>query len=167
MTTKLGSAVTAKVINRLNAPATGINAGVAALSSPGSALTTPMLAGQVRAQNVAADLAERSSTVQYPAVNVYCEKVANKLSEKFRSFSGTVQMAVEVRHSQDALTGLQDTLELYTDSITQMLDGSRGDWDDGMFYAGGYEVALGPVKQGGRNFTQAAKITFQIGVSRS
>jgi hypothetical protein len=36
-----------------------------------------------------------------------------------------------------------------------------------MYYSGGYEVTLGAVKHGGRNFIQAAKITFEIGVSRS
>jgi hypothetical protein len=76
-------------------------------------------------------------------------------------------MAIDLCHSQDKLNGLQEALELYADSITQMLDAARGDWGDGMFYAGGYEVALGAVKRGGKNFTQAAKVTFQIGVSRS
>jgi hypothetical protein len=36
-----------------------------------------------------------------------------------------------------------------------------------MFYSGGYEVVFGPVKRGGRNFLQAAKITFEIGVSKN
>ncbi len=89
----------------------------------------------MRAQNVAADLAERSTAVKYPAVNVYCEKIVNNLTEKFRTFSGHVQMAIEVRHSQDRLDGLQDALELYTDAVMQVLDASRGDWGDGMFYA--------------------------------
>lgn len=34
-----------------------------------------------------------------------------------------------------------------------------------MFYAGGYKVEFGPVKRGGRNFIQAAKITFELDVS--
>jgi hypothetical protein len=36
-----------------------------------------------------------------------------------------------------------------------------------MFYGGAYDVSFGAVKQGGRNFIQAAKITFEIGVSKS
>jgi hypothetical protein len=36
-----------------------------------------------------------------------------------------------------------------------------------MFYAGGYEASFGPVKQGGKNFIQVAKVTFEIGVSVS
>ena len=49
----------------------------------------------------------------------------------------------------------------------QLLNGSRGDWGDGMYYTGEYEVAFGPVKQGGKNFMQVAKVTFEIGVSRN
>ena len=76
-------------------------------------------------------------------------------------------MAIEVRHSQDRLEGLQDALELYVDAATHVLDASRGDWGDGMFYGGGYQVTFGAVKQGGRNFIQVAKVTFEIGVSRN
>jgi len=166
MAAKLGSAVTAKVIQQITGTS-GMNSNMAALTAPGSSLAAPVEAAQVQAQNVAADLAERSTMMKYPSVNVYCEKIVNDLPEKFRSFSGNVQMAIELRHSQDQLAGLQDSLELYTDSVTQTLDAARGDWGNGMFYAGGYEVALSAVKHGGRNFVQAAKITFQVGVSRN
>ena len=166
MISKISSAAASKVIQRLTGPS-GANAGLAALTAPDSLLAAPIEAAQVRAQNVAADLAERKNTIRYPAVQVYCEKIVNDMGEKFRSFSGKVQMTIELRHSQDRLNGLQDALELYVDSMTQMLDQARGDWGDGMFYAGGYEVALGAIKQGGKNFMQAAKITFQIGVSRN
>lgn len=166
MTARIGSAAATKVIERINAP-TGMNAGLAALTAGEGSVAGPVAAAQVRAQNVAADLAEHSAAVRYPLVHVYCEKIVNDLSEKFRSFSGRAQMAIELRHSQDNLNGLQCAVELYADSITQTLDAARGDWGDGMYYTGGYEVALGAVKQGGRKFIQSAKITFQIGVSRS
>jgi hypothetical protein len=166
MTRTIGSAVTVKVIQRITGPS-GVNSGLAALTQGETAPANPLDTGQVRSQNVAADVAERSTTVQYPAVNVYCEKIVNSLQEKFRTFSGSVQMAMELRHSQDRLDGLQDALELYTDALTQVLNGGRGDWGDGMFYGGAYEVSFGPVKKGGKNFIQVAKVTFEIGVSRS
>jgi hypothetical protein len=166
MTGTIGSATTVKVIQRITGPR-GVNSGLAALTQGGTASASPLSAAQVRSQNVAADVAERSTTVQYPAVNVYCEKIVNSLQEKFRIFSGSVQMAMELRHSQDRLDGLQDALELYTDALTQVLNGGRGDWGDGMFYGGAYEVSFGPVKKGGKNYIQVAKVTFEIGVSRS
>lgn len=166
MISKISSAAANKVIERMRAPA-GINAGLAALTGADAMLAAPVEAGQIRAQNAAADMAERGGSMRYPTIHVFCQKIVNDLSEKFRSFSGKVQMVIELRHSQDKLTGLQDALELYADSITRMLDGARGDWGDGMFYGGGYEVAVSPAKQGGKNVMQAAKITFQIGVSRN
>ena len=153
--TQIGSQARGKLINRLSTPS-----GLANLVVGGGG--TP----QVLAQNVAADLLDKTTAVQYPAVSVYCEKITNDLREKFRSFSGTVQLAIEVRHSQDRLDGIENALEQYADAVTQTLTASRGDWGDGMFFAGAYQVSFGAVKKGGRNFTQAAKVTFEVGVSR-
>jgi hypothetical protein len=165
MSATLGSLATGKVIQRITGP-TGVNSGLAALVDSDDA-PGPLAAAQVRSQNVAADVAERSTLVQYPTLNVYCEKIVNSLVEKFRTFSGTAQMVIEVRHSQDQLDGLQDTLSVYADAVLQTLNAGRGDWGDGMFYGGAYEVSFGPVKKGGKNFIQVAKVTFDLGVSRS
>ena len=166
MTSKLGSAATAKVVQRITGPS-GVNAGVGALTQGDVVPAGLVAAAQVRTQNAAAALAEHAVGVKYPAMNVYCEKVVNNLKQKFQTFSGQVQMAIEVQYSQDRLDGIQDLLEVYVDATMQMLDGNRGDWGDGMYYGGGYEVAFGPVKQGGKNFIQVAKVTFQIAVNRS
>ena len=166
MTVKIGSAVAAKVMGWITGPA-GVNSSLAALTMADQALAGPLSGAQVHLRNVPAELAERGSTFKYPAVNVYCEQIVNQLTEKFRMFSGTVQMAIEVRHSQDRLEGLQESLDLYADAMTAVLNANRGDWGDGAFYSGGYRVAFGAVKQGGKNFIQAAKITFEIGVSKS
>lgn len=166
MTITIGSAITAKVIGLLTGDK-GINSRVAEFLRGGQPPLAPVSVAQVRAQNVAPDIAERSNTVQYPAVNVYCEKVVNNLVEKFRAFSGSTQIAVELRHSLDRLDGLQDALEMYADAVMQVLNANRGDWGDGMFYAGEYQATFGAVKHGGKNFMQVVKITFEIGVSRS
>ena len=166
MTNKIGSAVTGKVLQRITGP-TGVNAGLGALTQADREFAGLLDNSQVRAQNVAAEMAERALGMKYLVVNVYCEKIVNELWEKFRTFLGKVQMAIELRQSQDRLEGIQARLELYVDATMQMLNGSRGDWGDGMYYGGGYEVAFGPVKQGGKNFMQVAKVTFEIGVSRN
>lgn len=160
----LGSTATTTVIGMISGP-TGINANLGSLSAPDSSIATPINLGQIYGQNVSPDLAERAKATNYPSVYVYCEKIANTQTEKFRSFSGNMQMAIEVRHSQDRVDGIQNALELYVDSVTQVLNSGRGDWGNGLYYAGGYSVAVGAVKHGGRNFIQIAKITFQIEVS--
>ena len=152
---------TAKTIQRLTGDA-GVNANLAALTGVGGA--TPVAAAQIVAQNVAADLAERSMPVQYPVISVYCEKIVNNLAEKFQTFSGSVQMAVEIRYSQDGLDGLEAAVEQYAGTVMQTLDQNRGDWSDGFYYAGGYQAAFGAVKHGGKNFLQAAKVSFELAV---
>src|SRR3954471_16831633 len=114
MTAGIGSAATRKVMERLAGP-TGGGLTVGALTEAGS--EGPPL----RAQNAAAELVERSATVKYPLVSVYCEKVTNDLREKFCSFSGSVEMAIEVRHSQDRLEGMEEALERQTDAVTKAL----------------------------------------------
>ena len=162
MAATIGTRCTAKAAQLLVGP-TGINASLAS-GHGGGDLPPAVDASQIRVGNVAADLAERSTGVQYPAVNVYCEKITNELTEKFQTFSGTVQVAIELRYSQDRLDGLERALEFYAGAVMQMLNQNRGDWADGMYYCGRYQVTFGGVKHGGKNFLQAAKVTFEIGV---
>ena len=120
---------------------------------------------QLVAANVAQELIEQATAVKFPAVHVFCEKIANTLREKFRTFSGKVFMVVEVRVSQDRLEGLERAMQIYVDAVMRVLDQHRGDWGEGMFYTGGYDAQFGPVKHGGRNFIQTAVVRFEVQVS--
>jgi hypothetical protein len=160
----VGSTVTAQVVTLLSAPQ-GLNACVSTLAQAENATLPALGQNQILPQNVSIELAERSTDVQYPAVSVYCEKIVNQLKEKFRNFSGKAVMTIEVRVSQDRLGGIEDQLQTYVDAVTQVLDQNRGDWGEGMYYAGCYEAGLGPVKNGGHNFIQVGKVTFDVGVS--
>jgi len=126
----------------------------------------PVGMGHIVARNVSPEIAEKSTGAIYPMFHVYCEKVNNALREKFRTFSGTAWMMVEVRASQDRLETLEQRLGVYVDAVTAVLDGNRGDWGLGMFYTGGYDVVIAPVRHGGRNFLQIAKVSFDVQVSR-
>lgn len=143
----------------------GLPAAVEALVAQQGLALAAITPGQIVAQNVAAEIAEHSKAAKYPLVFVYCSKVVNELREKFRSFSGDAQMVVEARVSQDRLDQIETNLQAYVDAITQVLDNSRGDWGDGVFFDGGYEVTFGGVKHGGRNFLQIAKISFALEIS--
>ncbi len=165
--TGVANSAIVKTLDMLTTPSGGLNAQLAAVTEGIPDTLAEVSARQVMPQNVAIDVAERSSEMLYPAVQVYCERLTNSQREKFRSFSGRVQMAVEVRFSQDRLEGLEGRLRGYVDAVALVLERNRGDWGMGMFYGGGYEAAFGPVKRGGRNFVQAAKVTFNVEVSRS
>lgn len=120
---------------------------------------------QVVQQYVAADTAEKSTGAAYPSVHVYCEKLSNTLREKFRTFSGTVTVVMEIRVSHDRLAGLEQSLRHQVEAVTQVLDFSRGDWGGGMFFTGPYTVEFAPVKHGGKNYIQTARVTAAIDVS--
>src|ERR1700730_14578412 len=143
----------------------GVPAAVAALSQ-GEKLPLPAVSSeQIIAQNVAPELSERSTVSNYPLVYVYCSKVVNQLREKFRTFSGHAVMVIETRISQDRLEEMQTNLQAYIDAVTQVLDDNRGEWGDGVFYTGGYEISFGGVKHGGRNFLELAKISLVLEIS--
>jgi hypothetical protein len=122
-------------------------------------------AESVIAQNAPVALMEKSSAVKYPVVLVYSDRVQNLLIEEFRNFSGKVRTVAEVRASQDRIEGLEESVRLYVDAVTQVLDANRGDWGQGMFFTGGYEVKFDPVQHGGRNVLQVAKVIFEVDLS--
>lgn len=143
----------------------GLPKSVSALSLAAGVVMPPFQAGQVQAANISAELAELSSAPNYPTVHVYCERVTNDLREKFRRFSGKVRVVAESRVSLARLDDIESRSHLLASAVTEVLDTSRGDWGNGMFYAGGYEIAYGPVKQGGKNLLQITKIAFDVDVS--
>lgn len=143
----------------------GVPETVAALAAEQTVALPAVSPQQVLAQNVAPEIAERATATKYPVVCVYCSKIANLLREKFRTFSGDAEMVIESRVSQDRLDDVGTNSQLYVDAITQVLDSNRGDWGDGVYYPGGYEVAFGGVKQGGLNFIQIAKVSLVLEIS--
>lgn len=143
----------------------GLPGAVSSLSLAADIAAPELHAGQVLVANVAPELAEKAAYAKYPVVHIYCEKVTNALREKFRRFSGTVRMVAEARASQGRVEGIEAQSQLLSDAITEVLDASRGDWGQGMFFAGGYEINYGPVKTGGKNFIQVTKVVFDVDVS--
>jgi hypothetical protein len=155
---------TQKVLGVLTS-GSGLSSALEALATQQGEKLPAIAAQQIVAMNVTPEVSDQSTVNKYPLVYVYCTKVVNQLREKFRAFSGEAQMMVEVRVSQDRLDGIGTNLESYVDAITQVLDNSRGDWGDGAFFDGEYEVTFSGVKHGGRNFLQVGKIAFALEIS--
>ena len=162
---KAGSIAARKMAGFLAAPETGVNAAAARLAEESDVALMPLAPAQVANQNIAVELAERSSVVKYPVVHVYVDRIRNVLTEKFRRFSGKVRTVAEVRVSQDRVEGIEERLRLYVEAVTQVLDTNRGSWGEGAFFGGQYEVAIEPVRHGGKNFLQVAKVSFEVDVS--
>ena len=155
-----------KMVGFLTAPTTGIGPVVAQLANDTGVALAPIPAAHIVNQNVSFDLAEKAQAVKYPVMHVYTDRVRNTLAEKFRSFSGTVRTVAEVRVSQDRIEGIEEQLRRYVDAVTQVLDANRGSWGEGAFYTGGYEVSFDPIRHGGKNFIQTAKVSFEVDLSQ-
>src|SRR5579863_862759 len=101
-------------LQELLTSSTGLNASLAALAQSENTTLLPVSATNVFTDNVSSDIAEKSVEPKYPAIYIYCDKMTNALTEKFRSFSGTIKMIIDVRVSQDRLYGIDQKSQLYT-----------------------------------------------------
>ena len=162
--TSIGNAVTASVLALVTAPGAAdlkLNELARAQGARGDVARQ-----SIAVSNSGPELVERTARARYPAVQIYCDKLTNALQEKYRMFSGTAHVTVEVRYSQDRLDGMDHGLQAYTDAVCQLLDAARGDWQQGTYYAGGYEVTFAGAKAAGQGYLQIAKIGFEVEVSR-
>lgn len=142
----------------------GIGLYLEAAGAAASVSVGPMLPEQVVEGQMNVEIAEKMP-VRYPQVYVYCERLTNSLKEKFRTFSGSARMVVETRVSHDRAEAVEGHLQTLVDSVTAVLGAARGEWREGMYYAGGYEVTYAAVKAGGRQYVKAAKISFDVEIS--
>jgi hypothetical protein len=113
-----------------------------------------------------AEFQELAGTTKYPAVQIYCEKVESRPSERLRPFSGRMTVVVEVRVSQDRLEGIMEQLLLYMDSVRSVVEASAGCIATGLYLSNEYEARIEPVKKGGLNYLQCAKICCTVIVNR-
>jgi hypothetical protein len=157
--------ITSTTLKRLQAQDDGVSARVSAIVAADPHLDSIGIRS-IAAHNISIDVSEKTGHAPYPALLVYCDKLSNSLKEKFRRFSGTAHLVVEVRHSQEKLDALEAHTQVYVDAVCALLDDSRGDWGGGSFYPGGYDVSYEPVVRGGRNLLQKAKVSFNVEVSK-
>jgi hypothetical protein len=144
---------------------TGIPFAVGLLVAQERLLPESLPVARIVERYIASDTLEKQVGAMYPSMHVYCEALENQLTERFRTFSGTAKMAIDVRVTGDHLESIENQIRHYVDAATQVLDMNRGDWGNGMFYSGGYTVTFAPIRSGGRNYLQTAKVTFNVNVS--
>lgn len=120
---------------------------------------------RIAEHHAAVDVTDKAQGNKYPQILVYCERVHNLQTEKFRRFSGRVDAVIEVRHSQDRLEELEQWTHLYAEAVTAVLEGCRGEWRPGVYYCGKYEVKYEAVKHGGRNFVKTVRVMLPVDVN--
>ncbi len=123
-------------------------------------------ATQVVLSSAAPDIGDKDVQLTYPRVCLFSAGVRNTQHEKFRSLSGTVTVIADVWASA-ALVGDVDTwVNYYAEAVTSILRANIGDWRDGIFFPGNYDVQFQPVKPGGYGFVESARISVTLLVSQ-
>ena len=140
-----------------------INSGAAAA---GVSLA-PLVPAQVYSSFVSADMGDLDLQLSYPRVFISAGQISNGQREKFRSFSGTAAMAVDVWSSASMEQATEVALHFYVGGITSVLTANIGDLGNGCRYSGIYEVKMGTPKAGGLGFVQSARLTCNLEVSFS
>jgi hypothetical protein len=110
-------------------------------------------------------LADQNLQLTYPRVCIYSSTLKNSQIEKFRSFSGQVILVADIWASGDLITDVDTWIHFYVEAVTNILQSNTGDWGNGIFYSGAYDVQFQPPKPGGLGFVGAAKLTFALNVS--
>ncbi len=159
------STPTAQVL-QMTADLLNATAGLAASLTDYAALAEFMTAPVATVSHVPQELQERQKKVAYPICRVYCDQVQNDGRVKFRRFSGTYRVVVEVTHSQDRLEGITETLQSTADAVSDALDRNSGNLGAGMVLQPGYVAEVDEVKKGGLHYQQSARVKFMVSWER-
>jgi hypothetical protein len=135
------------------------------ISNNANAQVPPIRSERVVLSSIPMEVADKNVQLGYPRVCIYSSSVKNYRTEKFRSFSGEVAVAVEIWASGDLITDVDTWIHYYVEAVAEILQESAGDWGSGMFYSGDYDVQFQVAKPGGLGFVEAAKLTFFLNVS--
>jgi hypothetical protein len=138
---------------------------VANLASACGVTVPSISSAQVVMSSVSADLGDMNLQLAYPRICIYSSAVKNTQIEKFRSFSGSVTITAEVFASGNLISDIDQWIHFYVEGVTQILRQNIGDWGDGMFFPGTYDVQLQATKTGGLGFVESAKVSCIINVS--
>jgi hypothetical protein len=120
---------------------------------------------QIILSSADADITDRRQQISYPRIAIYSDRVVNNLREKFRTLSGTVSVTVAVAASADLIEQVEQWIHYYVEAITNVLRQNVGEWGNGVFFPGTYDVQLQRPKPGGSGFVQTANVTCVVSVS--
>lgn len=124
-------------------------------------------ATQIILSSASQDMDDRGMQLNYPRVCLYSAGMKNTQTEKFRSLSGWVTGVADIWTSGNLVGDVDQWIHFYAEAFTNILRRNMGDWGDGIFFPGIYDIQFQPPKAGGLGFVQMARITFNLNVSRS
>ena len=140
---------------------------VAAVAASCNATVPSISPSQVVLTSASPDISDRNVQLTYPRICLYSVGLKNTQVEKFRSLSGSVSVIAEIWASANLVEHCESWVHFYTEAVTNILRRSIGDWGDGVFFPGVYDVQFQSPKVGGLGYVESAKLTCSFTVSRS
>ncbi len=117
---------------------------------------------QVIVTSMSPDMADKNAQLTYPRVCIYALQIRNSQNQKFCSFSGAIALAADIWFSSNLLPATGIGLHYYIQAISSILQANEGDWGDGFYFSGMYDVQLQPAKAGGFGFVESARVTCTL-----
>jgi len=137
---------------------------VNAITAEAGVVLPPISASQIVITSISPELADKNAQLTYPRVCLFCTLLKNTHAQKFRSFSGSIGVVADVWFSGDLLETTGTGLHYYVEALSSILRANQGDWGDGFYFSGLYDVQLQPAKQGGFGFVESARVTILLDV---
>ncbi len=117
--------------------------------------------------SVPSDIGDLAEQYTYPRIAVYCSSFENSHLEKFSSISGAASVVAEIWSSGNFVSDPNSWIHFYIEAFTSLIQANIGDWGDGIWYPGTFEVQIQPPKRGGFGFLQMARIQCHLLVGRN
>jgi hypothetical protein len=141
---------------------------IAILASEAGGLQVPTISSkQIVLSSVSPDIGDKDVQLAYPRVCLYSNVLKNSQTEKFRTVSGSVSTIAEIWASGNMVTQTDQWIHFYVEGLTEVIRATAGDWGDGLFFSGVYDVQFQPPKVGGFGYVQSAKVSCTVNVSRN
>lgn len=144
-----------------------IEAAVTALATDNGVVVPILPASQVYVSSSPVTMAELLEELAYPKVSVFSSKLINSQVEKFRSLSGSINVTAEIAATGDLVAGVDQWIHYYAEAVSNILRQNRGDWGDGVFFSGAYEIDVLPPRAGAGGYIQIAHVNCSVDVSRN
>ncbi len=150
------------VLELLSDPYQGLAAQLSEIGSRDRVTLAPVAARSIALLNAPNDLLDQARDARYPQLLLFAEQMDNQQREKFAYFAGVLRVAAEMRLSSDSLDRMEENLHRYVEAVINVVHSADPRWNDEMTYTGRYSVNYSPIRAGGHNFIQSARISFAV-----
>jgi hypothetical protein len=151
-----------RLLEKLSDPASGIGSQLRMIAARDHVTLAPPAPRSLILLNASPELLDQASDSAYPQVLVFGDQMENEQREKFSYFSGTLKLAADIRISAERLDRLEADIHRYAEAFLNVLCSGSREWGNGLVFTGRYSVSLSPVRIGGNNFLQSARISFPM-----